>query len=235
MSSHHLLDSLLTRVIDGDCTADERDGVMNHLRECPSCRQRYERESSAAHVLRAHASTARATGIEPVWRPRVRRLGRPMLPVSAPTLAVAAVATIFGVALWTRPASASIVGVVADSYCGHMHRWADDTEEGQRACTLRCVAGGARFVLVTDDRIYQIDNQDLPALGALAAAPVRLSGTMRGDRLTVSTITVERASGSTASSALRTGAPHAHPPAAHGAARPTDLRLPPVEPGQSPS
>ena len=61
---------------------------------------RVEAESTAKHVLHAHATVARTLGVSPSWRPRVFRLGQPTIPVHPKILVlVAVIATLSG--SWT--------------------------------------------------------------------------------------------------------------------------------------
>ena len=58
-------------------------------------------------------------------------------------------------------------------------------------CTMDCVRGGSKFVLVTADKIYQIANQDLAALKTHAGHKVKMTGELNGDSLTVSKIEMQ--------------------------------------------
>jgi hypothetical protein len=81
-------------------------------------------------------------------------------------------------------------GQISDSMCKAKH---EEAAEGagtmaDRDCTLSCVKGGSKFVLVADGKIYQIANQDLKDLTTHAGHKVKLSGELRGDSITVSKI-----------------------------------------------
>ena len=165
-----------------------RAAVVAHLRGCEACRHRAEAESTARQMLHAHAQVARTMGVQPAWRPRVSRLGRPALPVSAPVLLLAAVLT-GGLGFWIlRPVTLTAVGVIGDSFCEHVHRPAARFDVDERTCTLNCVKLGAEFVLVTDTRIYRISNQDLPGLATFADGRVAVTGRMDGDMLRVASL-----------------------------------------------
>ena len=187
----HDVDRLVTQFIDGECAAAERAAVVAHLQACDACRRRIDAESTAKQVLHAHATVARTMGVAPPWRPRVFRLGRPALPIRATSLsAIGAVAGIALLAVWLRAAPIVAVGVIGDSSCAHDHRgFTTRFNVDDRECTLGCVKAGAEFVLVTDARIYRIDNQHLPELASLASRRVQIKGTLDGDRIVVASIT----------------------------------------------
>ena len=93
-----------------------------------------------------------------------------------------------GVAL--RAAEQSWTGQISDSLCGAKH---EEAAEGQgkmpdRDCTLACVRGGSKFVLVSDGKVYQIANQELADLKTHAGHKVRMTGEMKNDAIVVSRI-----------------------------------------------
>jgi hypothetical protein len=90
--------------------------------------------------------------------------------------------------LWLRPAQASTIGVIGDSWCQHKHLFTERFNVDDRTCTLGCVKRGAAFVLVTDTRVYQIRNQDLPALATLAGMRVRVTGGINGEVISIVSI-----------------------------------------------
>jgi hypothetical protein len=82
-------------------------------------------------------------------------------------------------------------GVISDSLCNASHaRMAqivipplDDP-----ACVLACVDGGGKFVFMDGEKPLQIANQDFADLKKLQGVKVMLSGTLKGDTITVSKI-----------------------------------------------
>jgi hypothetical protein len=174
----HELDQLVTPFIDDECPEEERTEVLAHLRQCQGCRIRVEAESTAKHVLHAHAAVARTMGVAPAWRPRVFRLGKSALPVHPSLMLLFAVigAGLLGF-FWLRPTPVMAVGVIGDSFCQHEHRFTTRFNVDERTCTLGCVRRGAEFVLVTDTQVYRIHNQQLPELAALANRRVKVEGT----------------------------------------------------------
>src|SRR6266487_5922426 len=90
----------------------------------------------------------------------------------------------------TLAADQTWTGQISDSACGAKH---EEAAEGQgkmpdRDCTLACVRGGSKFVLVSDGKIYQISNQTLPDLQTHAGHRVKVTGELKGDLMTVSKI-----------------------------------------------
>jgi hypothetical protein len=90
--------------------------------------------------------------------------------------------------LWLRPAQASAIGVIGDSVCQHKHLFTERFNVDDRTCTLGCVKRGAAFVLVTDTRVYQIRNQDLPELVNFASMRVRVTGSINGEVISITSI-----------------------------------------------
>ena len=82
-------------------------------------------------------------------------------------------------------------GRISDAMCKAMHK---DGEHGtkkmtDRECVQACVKGGEKYVFVGEgDKIYSITNQDLAALKTHAGHEVVVTGTAKGDALTISKI-----------------------------------------------
>jgi hypothetical protein len=185
----HELDGLVTRFIDRECSEADRTAIIAHLRQCQGCRTRVDAESTAKHVLQAHATVARTMGVSPSWRPRVFRLGQPTLPAHPTVLLLAAVTGAGLLGFWLRPTPVIAVGVIGDSFCQHDHRgFTTRFNVSEHECTLGCVKRGAEFVLVTDTRIYRIRNQQLPGLVTFAGQHVKVEGTFEGDQIMVASM-----------------------------------------------
>src|SRR5882724_9348775 len=78
-------------------------------------------------------------------------------------------------------------GQISDSACGAKH---EEAAEGQgkmpdRDCTIACVRGGSKYVLVSDGKVFQIANQDNKDLAAHAGHTVKMTGEMKGSSITV--------------------------------------------------
>ena len=84
-------------------------------------------------------------------------------------------------------------GQISDSACGAKH---EEAAEGQgkmpdRDCTIACVRGGSKYVLVSDGKVFQIANQDNKDLAAHAGHTVKMTGELKGSSITVSKIEMQ--------------------------------------------
>ena len=85
-------------------------------------------------------------------------------------------------------------GQISDSLCGAKH---EEAAEGQGLmsdsdCTLSCVRGGSKFVLVVDGgKMVQIVNQDNTDLVTHAGHKVRLTGELQGQSIVISKIEMQ--------------------------------------------
>jgi hypothetical protein len=93
-------------------------------------------------------------------------------------------------------ATTTLTGMISDSMCGASHakmmEMHKDAKMTDRDCTLACVKAGGKYVFVSDGKVYQIANQDLPALQKEAGESVRLTGDVNGDTLTVSKVAMAK-------------------------------------------
>jgi hypothetical protein len=186
MKECQALDLLITPYLDEECSDLDRLVVQQHLRECAGCRIRVEAESTARHVLRAHAAVARNLGETPSWRPRAFRLGQPPLIIAHPAAISAAVAGVLLVAAFLlKPQPVAAIGVIGDSACGEQHLYVNPHRDAQD-CTLGCVSRGARFVLIAGGKVYDIENQEFPDLASFADRRVEVNGHIDGSHIRVS-------------------------------------------------
>ena len=85
----------------------------------------------------------------------------------------------------------TFTGRISDGMCKAMHK---DGEHGtkkmtDRECVEGCVKGGEKYVFVGEgDKVYNIANQDLAALKTHAGHEVVVTGTAKGDTLTIAKI-----------------------------------------------
>jgi hypothetical protein len=87
-------------------------------------------------------------------------------------------------------------GVISDTMCAQSH--ASNIEHAhensgrtmsERECTVGCVTKrGQKYVLVSDGKIYQIENQGYAGLPANAAQVVKVTGSLAGSTITISQI-----------------------------------------------
>jgi hypothetical protein len=81
-------------------------------------------------------------------------------------------------------------GKISDSKCGATHSSTehDGKKLSDRQCTAACIKGGAKYVFVSDGKVYNVDNQDFAGLPVHAGHSVKLTGEMTGDTIKVSKI-----------------------------------------------
>ena len=79
--------------------------------------------------------------------------------------------------------SATVNGWVSDDKCG-----AKGANAGAEACTKKCLAAGAKMVIVTDgdSKVLAVDNQD--ALKGHEGHHVAVTGTVKGDVMHVGSV-----------------------------------------------
>jgi len=82
---------------------------------------------------------------------------------------------------------ATWIGRISDSACGRQH---EETAEGagaqsDRDCTLACIRGGSRYVLVTQSGVLPIVNQQFAGLSDHAGRNVTVTGTIADGAVTV--------------------------------------------------
>lgn len=89
-----------------------------------------------------------------------------------------------GMAMAAPAAQKTFVGNISDSMCGLKHMMPG----GDKACTLECVKNGAKFVLADEanKKVYQLSDQDKAK--NFAGAKVKVTGTLKGDTIEVSSI-----------------------------------------------
>ena len=87
-------------------------------------------------------------------------------------------------------ADQSFTGQISDSMCKAKH---EEAAEGagkmaDHDCTVSCVKGGSKYVLIADGKIYQIANQTFADVEKLAGQPVKITGDVKGDAITITKI-----------------------------------------------
>jgi len=88
---------------------------------------------------------------------------------------------VFGSLSWAG--SKTFVGTVSDSHCGMQHATASDAAA---QCVEKCVSGGAKYILVSKGKVYQLDAQD--KFKGLGGKSVTVTGTIKGDSITVASV-----------------------------------------------
>lgn len=89
----------------------------------------------------------------------------------------------------SKPAKAgkreTFVGVVSDAMCGAKHSMMPGKDA---ECTRACVRKGSKFALVVGDKVYTLEGGSATDLDKLAGAMARVSGTVDGDTIHVSSV-----------------------------------------------
>jgi len=88
---------------------------------------------------------------------------------------------VFGCLAWA--ADKSYTGTVSDSHCGAKHAKAD--ADGA-TCVEKCVSGGAKYVLVSHGKVYQLDPQD--KFQGMGGKSVKVMGSLSGETLTATSV-----------------------------------------------
>jgi hypothetical protein len=81
----------------------------------------------------------------------------------------------------------TMTGVVSDSMCGAKHMM----QGGDAACTRACVSKGSKYALVVGDKVYTLETSDKAALAELdklAGQKAKVSGTVSGETIEVSSV-----------------------------------------------
>ncbi|HEY7289127.1 MAG TPA: hypothetical protein VH583_04760 [Vicinamibacterales bacterium] len=84
----------------------------------------------------------------------------------------------------------SWTGQISDSMCKAKH---EEAAEGagkmaDHDCTVSCVKGGSKYVLLVDGKVYQIANQTVAGLSEHAGDKVKVTGELKGDTIQISKI-----------------------------------------------
>lgn len=82
---------------------------------------------------------------------------------------------------WASPDSWT--GVVSDSHCGLKHSKAS---AAAAKCVEKCVAGGGKYVFVSDGKLYQVEPQE--KFKDMGGKDVKVTGTMDGDKITAESV-----------------------------------------------
>jgi len=97
---------------------------------------------------------------------------------------------LLGFTTFLSAATMTMNGTISDSMCGASHAKMTSAHAGltDHACTLGCVKNGAKFVFVSEGKVYQITNQNQPDLMKEAGNAVTVTGDMNGNSITVTKI-----------------------------------------------
>jgi hypothetical protein len=81
-------------------------------------------------------------------------------------------------------------GAISDSKCNGKHPAGehDGKKMTDAECTKVCLNKGAKYVFVSDGKVYQLANQKSRTIASHAGQEVELIGTMEGDTINAKTI-----------------------------------------------
>ncbi|SRR5579885_3100813 len=101
-----------------------------------------------------------------------------------------------GAASFAGAATMTMEGTISDSMCGASHAKMIEMHKGakmtDRDCTLACVKGGGKYVVVSNGKVYNVSNQKLAALSQYAGEAVSVTGDVQGDTITVTKIAAKK-------------------------------------------
>jgi hypothetical protein len=80
-------------------------------------------------------------------------------------------------------------GNISDAMCGKTHGARGGTMEKDHDCAVKCAKNGS-YVFVVGDKIFKLADQKMPELTTHAGHRVEIAGTMKGDTITVSKVTM---------------------------------------------
>jgi hypothetical protein len=90
-----------------------------------------------------------------------------------------------------KPREQTWTGKISDSMCKEKHPAGE--HQGKKMtdadCTGVCVKKGAKYVFVSEGKVYQLANQRSKTIASHAGQEVQLTGEMKGDTITATKIT----------------------------------------------
>ncbi len=88
-----------------------------------------------------------------------------------------------------KPGEQTWKGKISDSMCKATHPGEHDGKKMTDAdCVGVCVKKGAKYVFVSDGKVYQLANQSSKQIASHAGHDVELTGVMKADTITASLI-----------------------------------------------
>jgi hypothetical protein len=93
------------------------------------------------------------------------------------------VLTLFAFGCLSWAVDKTFTGTVSDEHCGVKHAKASAAAE---ACVEKCVSGGAKYVLVSHGKVYQVDAQD--KFQGLGGKSVKVTGSLSDSTITVAEV-----------------------------------------------
>ena len=94
-----------------------------------------------------------------------------------------------------KPGEQTWKGKISDSMCKETHPAGehDGKKMTDADCVGVCLKKGAKYVFVSDGKVYQLANQGSKQIAAHAGQEVELTGVMKGESITASTMKAAKA------------------------------------------
>ena len=90
---------------------------------------------------------------------------------------------LFALSTMAWAADNSWTGTVSDSHCAAKHSTAS---AAAAECVEKCVAGGAKYVLVSGGKVYQVEPQE--KFKGMGGTSVKVTGTIEGGTITAESV-----------------------------------------------
>jgi uncharacterized lipoprotein YehR (DUF1307 family) len=89
-----------------------------------------------------------------------------------------------------KPAEQTWKGKISDSMCKATHPAGehDGKKTTEADCTAMCIKKGAKYVFVSEGKVYELANQSSKQIASHAGHEVELTGVMKGDTITASVL-----------------------------------------------
>jgi hypothetical protein len=78
-------------------------------------------------------------------------------------------------------AQQALTGEISDSMCGANHASMGEMGKNPKDCAVGCAKAGAKYVFVSNGKVYGIQNQNFSTLAANAGAKVQVTGDVDKD------------------------------------------------------
>jgi len=96
----------------------------------------------------------------------------------------AVLASLSGLSFAADAKQQTLTGQVGDAMCGHSHMMPGKNEA---ECTRACIKEGSNYALIVGDKVYVLKGKT-DGLDAFAGKTATVTGTLKGQTMTVSTV-----------------------------------------------
>jgi hypothetical protein len=92
-------------------------------------------------------------------------------------------------------AQQTLTGQISDAMCKSDHAMMQKgaMKMGEKECTMACVKAGQKYVLLSNGKVYQIQNQTVAGLAANAGGTVKVTGEASADGSSIKITNLEAA------------------------------------------